>query len=241
MNNPCPKCHQQWTQQGPIEPTECPKCGVIFAKFYAAQEQKRRLEEERAAQAKAEAEARAAKESKAAAKAAAKAQRQTKNAKVATAAPAEDRKVDLVSTCPACGGTVAIGAKACPHCGKDNPAPAPKKAGKGKTVFALLLLLAILYSIGSNQSGGGSSAARYDAFNAQVECEKFVSSRLKAPSSASFASFSELRISGSGDGPWTVIGWVDAANAFGAKLRKPYVCEVQFADNRVKLLSLSID
>lgn len=160
MNNPCPKCHQQWTQQGPIEPTECPKCGVIFAKFYAAQEQKRRLEAEREAQAKAEAEAKAAREAKAAAKSAAKAERLSADAKAAEA-QVEDRKAALLSTCPACGGTVAIGAKACPHCGKDDPAPASKKkkkpASRLSVVAAALFVVFLIYSMSQGSNPGGSS------------------------------------------------------------------------------------
>lgn len=30
-----------------------------------------------------------------------------------------------LSTCPACGGVVAVGAKTCPHCGKSKPTPKP--------------------------------------------------------------------------------------------------------------------
>jgi predicted nucleic acid-binding Zn-ribbon protein len=158
MNNPCPKCHQQWAQEGPIQPTECPKCGVIFAKFYAAQEQKRRLEAEREAQAKAEVEMKAAREARAAAKAKAKEERQTE-AKAASKPPSEDRKVALLSTCPACGGTVAIGAKACPHCGKDDPAPAPKKkpARRLTGLGAVLLIAFLIYSMSPGSNPGGSS------------------------------------------------------------------------------------
>ncbi len=36
--------------------------------------------------------------------------------------------------------------------------------------------------------------------------------------------FSDLTSSGSGDGPWTVTGSVDAGNSFGAPLRSRFVC-----------------
>lgn len=68
----------------------------------------------------------------------------------------------------------------------------------------------------------------YDAFNAQSACESFVKQALKAPSTADFAPHHELQISGSGTGPWTVIGYVDAQNSFGAKLRNGYFCKIHF-------------
>ncbi|HRI54436.1 MAG TPA: hypothetical protein PLW65_30060, partial [Pseudomonadota bacterium] len=127
-------------------------CGVIFAKFHAAQEQKRRLEVEREAQAKAAAEAMAAKEAKAALKAVARAERQAAEAK------AESRTATLLSTCPVCGGAVAIGAKACPHCGKDNPAPPPKKpASRLKLVGAAFFVVFLIYSMSQGSNPGGSS------------------------------------------------------------------------------------
>lgn len=138
-------------------PSECPKCGVIFAKFYAAQEQKLKLDAEREAKAKLEAEAQATKEAKAAAKAAAKAERQAADAKAAEAQAERDKAAKL-SSCPACGGVVAVGAKACPHCGKDNPAPPKKPTSRIKTVGAALFVIFLIYSMSQGSKTGGSSA-----------------------------------------------------------------------------------
>lgn len=80
----------------------------------------------------------------------------------------------------------------------------------------------------------------YDRFSAQTECERFVSDRLKAPSTADFAPMRDLKVSGEGKGPWSVEGYVDAQNSFGAKIRSRYSCIVTFDGDRVSLLGLSI-
>ena len=114
MNTSCPKCGVQWPTDKPLPLTECPSCGVIFAKFLAAQEEKRK---------------RAAEQESQAARAAEKAAAKTKPAPLGEPPKAKPVAATLAN-CPACGGLVAIGAKACPHCGRDDPAPAPKQSTK---------------------------------------------------------------------------------------------------------------
>src|SRR5580704_9962240 len=58
-------------------------------------------------------------------------------------------------------------------------------------------------------------------------CETYVKRRLKAPSSAKFGWITDSTIVGSGDGPYTIDGYVDAQNSFGAMLRNQYTCQVQ--------------
>ena len=59
-----------------------------------------------------------------------------------------------VTSCPACGGTVAYGAKTCPHCGKAKPAPKPPtKVTKTHLVLAALLLVG-MFAIQSNEKRG---------------------------------------------------------------------------------------
>jgi hypothetical protein len=213
----CPKCKA--SLPAGFSGQECPTCGVIFSKYFAAQEAKDKARLERETE-----EARKAEEL----------ERRMKVPKQTAAAPVHSPP--KTAACPTCGGLVAIGAKTCPHCGQAKPAP--KKAGTAAYVLAGLFL--VLFIVGIANSPGGSGGPRYDAFNAQTECEGFVRRSLKAPSSADFAPHRELAISGQGAGPWTVVGWVDAQNAFGAKIRSSYVCEVQFSGGTVKLLNLSI-
>lgn len=82
---------------------------------------------------------------------------------------------------------------------------------------------------------------KIDSFSAMTECERYVTHSLKAPSTASFAPYGDLSITGQGNGPYTVVGWVDAQNSFGAMLRNRYSCTVLFSgDSSVQLLDLSI-
>jgi hypothetical protein len=62
---------------------------------------------------------------------------------------------------------------------------------------------------------------------AQVGCEVYIRERLKAPSSADFSS--SVAIAPREEGGYVVRGSVDAQNAFGAKLRRIYVCAVDAA------------
>lgn len=99
---------------------------------------------------------------------------------------------------------------------------------------------AIALGFGSCSSRSGISTPIYDASSAQFACEGFVRDRLKAPAAADFSPFSQMSISGIGAGPWTVRGYVDATNSFGAKLRSNFTCIVQFEGNRASLISVSL-
>lgn len=66
-----------------------------------------------------------------------------------------------------------------------------------------------------------------DRFDAQVICEKFVRNELKAPSTAKFAGPSETTANNAG-ATWTVRGWVDSQNGFGAQIRSNYECRATF-------------
>lgn len=124
MNTCCPKCGVQWPTDKPLPLTECPSCGVIFAKFLAAREDKRKRAAEKEAQV-----------ARAAEKAAAK-------VKPAPAAPALARATlpKGLAECAICGGTVAIGANACPHCG----APGPKKSPSAIIVASALIFVMVI-------------------------------------------------------------------------------------------------
>ena len=118
----CPKCGYSRKPSDVVPPTECPDCGIIFEKFLAASPRKPVARIKTAPTLVA--------------------------AESAKPPNAEVTKVDSsVTACPACGGTVAYGAKTCPHCGKAKPAPRPPtKVTKTHLVLAALLLVAIIGS-----------------------------------------------------------------------------------------------
>lgn len=124
----CPKCGYSRKPSDVAPATECPDCGTIFEKFLAAPPRKP----------------------------------VTRSKADPAPVPAEPVKAPVspptttsaVTTCPACGGTVAYGAKTCPHCGKSKPAPTPPtKVTKTHLILAALLLVAIIASQSNEQRG----------------------------------------------------------------------------------------
>ena len=70
----------------------------------------------------------------------------------------------------------------------------------------------------------------HDEFDAVVVAEKAVKSKLKSPSTAEFCSHKEYSITCSGD-TWTVSGYVDAQNSFGATLRNDFTVKFTFENS----------
>jgi hypothetical protein len=108
--------------------------------------------------------------------------------------------------------------------------------------IAVLLVSCVGYVIrNSGDSGDGDGDGRSDGM-AKVMCENFVEDRLKSPSSADFSGIFDTTITGSGT-DYTVSGYVDAENIFGAMLRSNYTCEIRDSGNdkwtRVSLTGLN--
>jgi hypothetical protein len=83
-------------------------------------------------------------------------------------------------------------------------------------LFGLIVLLAV---IGSNSNTDRSDPKEIKDSQACGIAEKFVSNRLKAPSTAKFPWSCNAIKNGN---QWTVRGYVDAQNSFGAMLRSHY-------------------
>jgi hypothetical protein len=153
--------------------------------------------------------------------------------------------------CGACGGDVRTGAAFCPKCGKpidwskSRAAPAGPLgvvAGCG-IVFVALVLIAGIIAASNSKPGPPPPPPAPDAFSAWFECKSFVEKRLKAPSTADFASFDRQTVESRSDGHFVVSSYVDSQNSFGAKIRTDYACEVHFKDDgaRVILDNLQMD
>lgn len=67
----------------------------------------------------------------------------------------------------------------------------------------------------------------HDRFDAIVVAEKIVADKLKSPSTAKFCGNSDYTVTCS-DNAWTVEGYVDAQNSFGAILRNDFVVKFTF-------------
>lgn len=145
--------------------------------------------------------------------------------------------------CPQCGQPGVAGDRFCRQCGAALAAPAvatapaptaPPKKEKGCARPILLTILAavLVIWIGMALGNGGSSTPRVyspDPISAYVMCKEFVSQRLKAPSSAEFASYGDTgltQVTPLGGSKFQVDSFVDADNAFGAHIRIAFACQV---------------
>ena len=116
----CPKCGYSRKPTDTVPPTECPGCGIIFEKYLASPTKKQTVRRNEIPS-----------------------QPPAKQSKQPE--PDVPKQDSTVTSCPACGGTVAYGAKTCPHCGKAKPAPKPPtKVTKTHLVLASLLLIGII-------------------------------------------------------------------------------------------------
>lgn len=90
--------------------------------------------------------------------------------------------------------------------------------------LALVGLLAVLWVIGSLVDSKPTPGS--DKLGAFLASQDFVKRELRAPSTAKFSDFDEARVSSTGGDSYTVAGWVDAQNGFGAMIRNDFVCKL---------------
>lgn len=103
-------------------------------------------------------------------------------------------------------------------------------------LIGVLLTGAWMASFSSTSSDSISSSHvedhyGHDIFDAEVIAEKIVKSNLKSPSTAKFCKHSEYSITCSGN-TWTVKGYVDAQNSFGATIRNEFTVSFTFTSSK---------
>ena len=95
---------------------------------------------------------------------------------------------------------------------------------------------------GSNESGSTSSdsGARHSDSEAWACTQDIVEGNLKSPSTAKFCKVTDATITHDGD-KYTVKGWVDAANSFGATVRTNFTVEYTATAKGYKSASVTFD
>jgi len=129
-----------------------------------------------------------------------------------------------------------------------TPAPVKKRGVTCLGVFitgivAVSLVFWFLLSIGGSGGRGPSPGSPSDAqIGAWIDCRSFVTKNLKAPSTAEFplSNADGVRITRLASGRWSVVGFVDAQNGFGAMLRHDFTCEMTYSGDKVTVNKLVI-
>lgn len=112
-----------------------------------------------------------------------------------------------------------------------------KTSNRARTVFNIvtvisLVLCVVFFTLGFTSSDESSTKDSYGntETGVYVAVKDAVSDRLKSPSTAEFCPLSEATFSCS-DNTWTVTGWVDAQNSFGATRRNDFTVVITFDGN----------
>lgn len=71
----------------------------------------------------------------------------------------------------------------------------------------------------------------HDSISAYVMAQDFVSSQLKAPSTAKFQTYSKELVQDLGGGRYKISAYVDAQNSFGAMMRNQFNCTLKYIGN----------
>lgn len=103
---------------------------------------------------------------------------------------------------------------------------AVKKSGGGGCIAIVVIILAIGLLAGACTSLSGGKKDDYNEYGAWGNCKEKMDAMLKAPASAGYPTLNELKWSKAGS-TWTINGWVDSENGFGAKIRTQFVCTVK--------------
>lgn len=92
------------------------------------------------------------------------------------------------------------------------------------SVGVVILLLVIKACSGPPAPSDHADLEAMTAIRVKSQCEDYVKKYLKSPSTAEFSGLADTTVYDKGNKKYTVIGWVDSQNSFGAKLRTKYAC-----------------
>jgi hypothetical protein len=112
-----------------------------------------------------------------------------------------------------------------------------KKLPIGCLALIAVPVLFIGYCTVAGHTSDGGSDSDPSAY-VKVACRGWVKGQLKAPSGADFSGES---VTPNGGGQYTVTGYVDAQNSFGAKIRAPFTCVATYSGESTRLVSVQVD
>lgn len=113
-------------------------------------------------------------------------------------------------------------------------------------VVGLVVIVLVIGAIVGALGGDDEDNEEDRAFGAFDVCKEFVTDRLRSPGSAEFRNYfeddGEVRVTGTGNGPYVVRSTVDSQNGFGALLRSDFTCTVNHVgDGNWRLVRVEVD
>jgi hypothetical protein len=155
--------------------------------------------------------------------------------------------------CPECQKAISETVTQCPHCGFTTTAEViatQKKKQQATTAGCAILVAGLLFAVlcaGVLTTRSGPSTPYFGSASDDVAApitfaKEFVRQRLKAPATASFPwAFSDYNVINLSAGRWSVAGYVDTQNGFGATIRTRWTVEMEDQGGAWKLINAQID
>lgn len=94
-------------------------------------------------------------------------------------------------------------------------------------IVGIAIVFFVVLLIKTNTGSKSKDSYGHDKFDAIAAAEHVVKDNLKSPSSAKFCSSDECKVKRDKN-TWTVSGWVDADNSFGASIRNDFTVKITF-------------
>lgn len=106
-------------------------------------------------------------------------------------------------------------------------------------LWAGLLGVTLIVSVVGAVISEPSKPQNNSTIDAKIFCNEIVRQGLKAPATASFASYGSQTTTTQGSGAISVASYVDSQNSFGANLRTSYTCVARKSGSDWSLVSLN--
>lgn len=95
----------------------------------------------------------------------------------------------------------------------------------GIAVFAVAMAALVWVAVQGPEEPKSPAEYEPSAADAERMCREDVAGKLKAPSTATFGDVRSTISDDFDPDRWTVTGWVDAENSFGATIRSEWTCQ----------------
>jgi hypothetical protein len=143
-------------------------------------------------------------------------------------------------TCPECQKKISESAETCPNCGfklssekvkniKEQDKENFRNGAIGCVVILIVFFLLYKTCGGNNNEYETPWQDKDESTMAYIMCQDWVKQRLVSPATADFPRYDQVTVTRNGQ-VYTIVGYVDSQNRFGALLRSNFYAEVEQID-----------